>query len=49
MTKSFDSESLSGTSISNETKEKLLALMDKQGVSLIRASQLLKIPYKVAK
>ena len=46
MTKSFDSAS---QLVNKETKDKLVNLMDTKGVSLIRASQILKIPYTVAK
>ena len=46
MTKSFDSQ---GQITNKETKDRLVQLMDDQKVSLIRASQILKIPYTVAK
>ena len=47
MTKSFDSSS--PLNVSQEIKDKLVQLMDDEGLSLIRASQILKIPYTVAK
>jgi hypothetical protein len=46
MTKSFDS---AGQITNKETKERLVQLMDNHKVSLIHASQILKIPYTVAK
>ena len=52
MTKSFKISSPSSSSsaiISSEVKDKLLELMDVKGISLIQASNLLKLPYKVAK
>ena len=45
MVKSFDS----ANSVCFETKQKLFELMEQDGMSLIRASQLLRMPYKVAK
>ena len=47
MTKSFDSAI--SQSVSWTTKQKLFDLMETDGMSLIKASQLLKIPYKIAK
>ena len=55
MTKSFRvsssvcSNNSSAIIVSSEIKDKLLQLMDIKGVSLIKASNLLKLPYKVAK
>ena len=56
MTKSFkvstaisSPRSKSSTIINPETKDRLLQLMDVKGISLIKASYLLKIPYIVAK
>ena len=47
MTKSF--ESGSPQNISQETVDKLKSLMDNDGFSLMRASIMLKIDFKVAK
>ena len=52
MTKSFRISSPSSSNsaiISTEVKEKLFELMDVKGISLIQASNQLKLPYKVAK
>lgn len=46
MTRSFDSCSV--VSVSDQTRQKMTRLMDR-GMSLIQASQALKIPYKLAK
>ena len=47
MVKSFKEPS--STTISRDKKDKLLQLMDKSKISLLRASQLLDIPYNTAK
>ena len=47
MVKSFDSATTQ--SVSFQTKQKLFQLMEHEGMSLIKASQQLKIPYKIAK
>lgn len=46
MTKSFDWAS---PSVNRDQSDRLIKLMEQEGISLIRASQILRIPYYVAK
>ena len=43
------SSSKNSININSEVRDKLLQLMDVKGISLIKASNILKLPYKVAK